>query len=344
LAMSTRGKAVLASVSAVIVVAAVGIGYLMFTGQSDAIPFLGGTRDPARCPLTGEEAANPDLAGRTALAVKIENSPESRPQAGLNEADVVYEEPVEGGITRFIAIYHCQAAERLGPIRSARFVDPVIVSQYGPAVFAYSGGVPQVIDDVASAGLQDVGYDTHPDSYVLDPNRSAPHNVYGSSRILLRAGSDRGSPPEAVFEYDEEPPARQGSKRGRELHLEFSSSSNVFWRYQRNQDRYVRFHDDTPHTAEDGQQVSAANVVVMEVRLQDTGIVDAAGNPSPEVIAVGTGRVSVLRNGRVIEGEWRRGSEGDLTELVDASGDVIPLAPGRTWVELYPNDLVVEIG
>ena len=344
MALSTRSKAVLASVSAVVVVAAAGIGYLMFTGQSDAIPFLGGTRDPVSCPLTGEEAANPDLAGRTVLAVKIENSPESRPQAGLNEADVVYEEPVEGGITRFIALYLCQTAERVGPIRSARFVDPVIVSQYGPAVFAYSGGIPQVINDIASAGLQDVGYDTHPDAYTLDPNRSAPHNVYSSTRTLFRAGSDRGSPPEAVFEYDEEPPARQGSRRGRELHLEFSSSSDVYWRYQRNQDRYVRLHGETAHTAEDGQQVAAANVVVMQVELRDTGIVDAAGNPSPEVVAVGRGRAWILRNGRVIEGEWRRGAEGDVTELVDDAGEVIPLAPGTTWVELFPSDLEVEIG
>lgn len=342
--MGTRGKAVLASLSAVIVVAAAGIGYLMFTGQSDAIPFLGGSREPARCPLTGEEAANRDLVGRTILAVKIENSPESRPQAGLNEADIVYEEPVEGGITRFIALYHCATAERVGPIRSARFVDPVVVRQYGPAVFAYSGGIPAVIQRVADAGLQDVGYDAHPDSYVLDPNRSAPHNVYSSTRMLFRTGSNRGTPPEEVFEYDEEPPAREGSRRARELHLEFSPSSNVFWRYQRNQDRYVRLHDDTPHTAEDGQQVSAANLVVMEVRLEDTGIVDAAGNPSPEVIALGSGRAWVLRNGRVVRGEWRRDSEGDVTELVDGNGDAIPLAPGRTWVELFPNDLEVEIG
>lgn len=333
----------LASVSAVIVVTAAGIGYLMFTGQSDAIPFLGGTRT-ARCPLTGEEAENSDLVGRTVLAVKIENSPESRPQAGLNEADIVYEEPVEGGITRFIALYHCDTAQRVGPIRSARFVDPVLVRQYGPAVFAYSGGIPQVIQGVADAGLQDVGYDTHPDSYAVDPNRSAPHNVYSSTRMLFRAGRDRGSPPEEVFERDEEPPAREGSRRGRELHLEFSSSSNVYWRYQRNQDRYVRLHDEIPHTAEDGEQVSAANVVVMEVQLQDTGIVDAAGNPSPEVIAVGSGRAWVLRNGRAIQGEWRRGSEGDVTQLVDRNGDVIPLAPGRTWIELFPDDLEVEIG
>lgn len=333
----------LAGVSAVIVVAAAGIGYLMFTGQSDAIPFLGGTRT-ARCPLTGEEAENPDLVGRTVLAVKIENSPESRPQAGLNEADIVYEEPVEGGITRFVALYQCDTAQRVGPIRSARFVDPVLVRQYGPAVFAYSGGIPEVIQGVADAGLQDVGYDTHPDSYAVDPNRSAPHNVYSSTRMLFRAGRDRGSPPEEVFERDEEPPAREGSRRGRELHLEFSSSSNVYWRYQRNQDRYVRLHDEVPHTAEDGEQVSAANVVVMEVQLQDTGIVDAAGNPSPEVIAVGSGRAWVLRNGRAIQGEWRRGSEGDVTQLVDRNGDVIPLAPGRTWIELFPDDLEVEIG
>lgn len=333
----------LASISAVIVVAAAGVGYLMFTGQSDAIPFLGGTRQE-RCPLTGEEVTNGNVTGRTALAVKIENSPESRPQAGLNEADVVYEEPVEGGITRFIAVYHCASADRVGPIRSARFVDPVIARQFGPAVFAYSGGIPQVIQRIADVGLQDVGYDTNPEPFVLDPNRSAPHNVYSSTRTLLQAGSDRGSPPDEVFEHDEEPPSREGSRRGRELHLDFSTSSNVFWRYQQNQGRYVRLHDDVPHTTEDGRQVAAANVVVMEVELRDTGIIDAAGNPSPEVVAVGSGRAWVLRDGRVIQGEWRRDAEGDVTQLVDRDGDVIPLAPGRTWIELFPNDREVEIG
>lgn len=345
-ALTTRAKALVGTLSAIVVVGAAAAGYLVLSGQGDAIPFLGGTRDePAICPLTNVEAEDEKAAARTPVAVKVENSSESRPQAGLNQADIVYEEPVEGGITRFIAIYHCDTASRIGPVRSARFVDPSILLQYGQPIFGYSGAAGPVINAVAQAdGVQDVRQDTHGDAYELDPNRSAPHNVYSSTRDLLRAGSKRGVAPEAVFEYDEEPPARAASKRGREVHLDFSPDADVYWRFDRPSGLYERLHGETPHTMEDGEQVTAANVVVQVVELRDSGIVDAAGNPSPEVVAVGSGDAYVLRDGRLIEGTWERGADGDVTRFLDASGEVIPLAPGRTWVELFPSDLVVEIG
>jgi hypothetical protein len=344
-AMTTRAKAIVSSLTAVVLVGGAVAGYLIFTGKTDGIPFLGGDRRPVVCPLTGEEATNEALAERTVVAVKIENISESRPQAGLNEADIVYEQPVEGGITRFIALYQCENATRLGPIRSARFVDPNVLVQYGPAIFGYSGAIPQVVSDVADTGLlQDVSQEQEADAYELDPNRSAPHNVYSSTKALLAAASDRRSAPESVFEFSEEPPARKGSKRAREVRLPFSSDADVVWRYQRAQGRYVRLHGETPHTAEDGEQVSTQNIVVMMIRLRDTGIIDAAGNPSPEVEVVGSGPVYVIRDGRVIEGTWQRPTLRDTTRFVDRNGDTIPLSPGRTWVELFPNDLEPDIG
>lgn len=91
------------------------------------------------CPLTGLDATGDGVPARPVLAVKIENSPLARPQAALNDADIVYEEPVEGGITRFIALFQCADVDRLGPVRSARTTDPDVLVQYGIPVFAYSG-------------------------------------------------------------------------------------------------------------------------------------------------------------------------------------------------------------
>lgn len=337
-ALSRRGKALLSTFLALVVVGGGVIGYLMFTGQVDAIPFLGGTRTPTTCPLTGVEPRREGQVERTAVAVKVENISSSRPQAGLNRADVVYEEPVEGGITRFIALYHCTGAQRVGPVRSARFADPRILVQLGTVIFAYSGGIQEVKDQIAATGsIHDVNYDAFPEVYQLDPNKVAPHNIYTSTADVRDAASVGREPPQQIFEFDEEPPSREESGRGRSVHLELSEVTEVDWAYRRGSGRYVRAHGAEPHTAEDGERVSATNVVVMEVRMRNTGIVDAAGNPSPEPIVVGSGRAFVFRGGRVIEGEWRRESVDEVTQLLDPDGEVIPLAPGRTWIELVPR-------
>ena len=333
------------SLAAVLAVGVAVVGFVIFTGSEDSVPFLGGTREePAECPLTGLEPEQPELAGRTAVAVKVENISAARPQAGLNEADVVFEEPVEGGITRFIAIYQCEQSPRIGPVRSARFVDPAILVQYGNPIFGYSGAAQQVKDRIADSGsLQDASQDEAPDAYELDPNLSAPHNVFTSLRALLDVGADRNAVPEPVFTYEEEPPSNQESKRGRELHLPFSPDADVFWRFARQQGVYLRAHGETDHTTEDGQQIVAENVVVQVVELQESGIVDAAGNPSPEVMATGSGNAFVFRDGRLIEGTWERPDVGEKTRFLDRNGEEIALAPGRTWVELFPRELEAEI-
>jgi hypothetical protein len=113
---------------------------------------------------------------------------------------------------------------------------------------------------------------------------------------------------------------------------------NVFWKNRNNQELYLRFHDDTLHRLEDGSPVTAANIVVMLVDREDTRITDVAGTPVSNFGVFGRGDLLVFRNGRVIEGEWRRDSPEDVTELLDRRGDVIPLAPGQTWIELFPTD------
>lgn len=340
--MTRRSRKRLFSVLAVVGVAAgVVIGYLLLTGKELSPQGLlrGKKAVPETCPLS-ELASTAGVPDRPALAVKVENLAAARPQAGLNDADVVYEEPVEGGITRFIAIYQCRDATRIGPIRSARLVDADILRQFGSPVFAFAGGVPAVLSAVEEAGAISIAFGTDSEFFQEDPNRSEPHHVFSSTAALYRGAS--GDPPDPVFSFDPDRPTSE--KRARLIHLDFSPFSNVFWKFSPKNRVWLRSHDDEPHTLEDGSKVAAVNVIVQVVEVRPSQIVDAAGNPSPEIDAVGSGKAFVFRNGRVIEGQWVRESDDDVTEFRDASGDEIPLAPGLTWIELFPSDRTIEIG
>ncbi len=316
------------------------VGYLLLTGKELSPQGLlrGKKAVPETCPLTGLESPQ-GVPDRPALGVKVENLAAARPQAGLDRADIVYEQPVEGGITRFVAIYHCRDARRIGPIRSARLVDADILRQFGTPVFAFAGGVPAVVSAVEDAGAISVGFDTAPEFFEQDPSRSRPHHVFSSTSVLY--GDAGGGTPDPVFSFDAERPT--AAKRARRVHLGFSPFADVFWQFSPKKRAWLRSHGEEPHTLENGSRVSAVNVIVQIVEVRPSQIVDVAGNPSPEIDATGSGEAFVLRNGRVLQGEWVRETEDDVTKFVDAAGSDIPLAPGVTWVELFPADGVLEI-
>jgi Protein of unknown function (DUF3048) N-terminal domain/Protein of unknown function (DUF3048) C-terminal domain len=339
LALSTRGKALIGVLVFVLAAGAAFVGYRLLT-KEEGDPIIPGVpildEAPVACPLTGLEPESGSVLDRRVLSVKIENTPEARPQMGLEEADIVYEQEAEGGITRFNVLYHCGDADRIGPIRSARPVDPAILAQFGEPLFVHSGSVDAVVEDIDEAGIEDINCNFQEDVCPRDQSREAPHDVFTSTDALRDAGKNGGVAPEPVFTFDEEEP--DGSKKGRQIHLNFSPVADVVWRYRGNQDEYLRFHGEDAHELEDGTHVSATNVVVMLVERLDTRITDSAGNPVPNFEVVGRGDLFVFRNGRVIEGTWQRETEEDPTSLLDRQGDEIPLAPGRTWVELFPTD------
>jgi Protein of unknown function (DUF3048) C-terminal domain len=160
--------------------------------------------------------------------------------------------------------------------------------------------------------------------------------VFTSTDALRDFSDTVGEAPEPVFTFSDDVP--EDAKKGRLLNLNFSPVANVFWKYRNNRDAYLRFHDEDSHELEDGSQVSAANVVVMLVDRETTRITDAAGNPVPNFDLTGRGDLIVFRNGKAIEGTWERRSDEDITQLLDRDGDEIALAPGQTWVELFPTD------
>lgn len=294
---------------------------------------------PPVCPLTGVEPRG-QVPHRPALAIKVENHPEARPQASLNDADVVVEEPVEGGYTRFIVIFHCGHSDRVGPVRSGRTTDPDYLRQLGETLLGYSGAAPGVTRHLQRSELVDVNYNVATGAYIRDAGRIAPHNLYTSTEALWKAGRGSGTRPGQLFDYSA---AWDGkAKATSTVHLPFSSVADVVWTWSRRDHVWLRSHGEAAHMLEDGSQVSATNVVIQVVEVTNGRIVDAAGNPSPSVELIGSGRAYVLRDGRVIKGRWERDRLDELTRFITKDGTEIALVPGRTWVELLPSTVEVE--
>ncbi len=349
MALTPRGKALVAG-GAVVAVLGAGVLALALTGNApaavqEALHEVGVAPAPIDpCPLTGRtlpgDKQPPD---RPVLAVKIENAPEARPQAGLEAADIVYEEPVEGGVTRFIAMYHCGDSKRLGPVRSARTTDVSVLAPLDTPLFGFAGGSNAVRNQVADADLIDLNYIDAAQRYVRDESREAPHNLYTTTKGLFKAAKSRGGAAEAIFSYSDEVEGR--SKPATGVGLLFSEAyADVNWAWDRGSAVWVRSHGSEPHMVESGRQVSTDNVVVLHVKMRASETLeDVAGFPSPELTLVGSGKAWVFRDGRVIPARWVRDGEEDLTRLETKEGDEIQLHPGTTWVELLPTSVPVVI-
>jgi hypothetical protein len=290
--------------------------------------------------LTGLPQTASQNAGRVALAVKIDNIGPARPQAGLNNADVVFEELVEGGLTRLMAVFQCQKAATVGPIRSARISDADILALLKASVLGYSGANPKDMPPIrAHSGAALVSYDNLPQYFHLDSSRPAPHNVFSATSTLLQAGLRLRSglkPPPALFTYGAIDPAAHSV---RHITLAWPDSA-ARWVWSHGtwlRDQGEHTYSMTPDTLSNGQQITATNVVILGVDIQSTGLHDVLGNASPLDVTIGSNPAWVLRDGKMIRGTWTRKTINDEITLKDAQHRVIALSPGRTWVELLPR-------
>jgi hypothetical protein len=290
-------------------------------------------------PLTGIVSYTPPAwENRPVLGVKIGNSSPERPQAGLDRADLVYEELTEGGETRFLAFFLTNTPDRLGPIRSCRTVDPSILAPIG-GLFGYSGGVAFVVQAVrAVSNVKDVGADVRDSAYYRDSARSMPYNLYTSASKLL-AGQQGAPPLRPQFDFlGSSDDIAKGGSSGRSASFSFESGDpSVRYGYDAATKSYLRFNGSSPHTTQSGTQVSFRNVLLQTVSVSDGSYNDHAGNVTHNINLLGSGRAILLRGGRAFAGTWSRSSKSDPTRFVDSSGNALRLAPGRTVVELVPS-------
>jgi hypothetical protein len=284
-------------------------------------------------PLTGL----PPAASRPALVVKIDNAPKARPQAGLNQADVVVEEKVEDGVTRFFTVFHTADADPVGPVRSARSTDLALTGALNRPLFAYSGTNATFQALVSRAPLVDVGINAASRDYSRHTDRPAPYNLYSSTSTLFRRAPAGSGPPPAWFRFRAAGQPVAGGSPATRLHVEFKGAHvTTLVDYAWDAGGWRRSQDGAAHTDAAGTQVAPANVVVQFVSYVDTGQRDRSNTAVPEAQLVGSGEAWVLTGGSVVKGSWSKPSPDAVTRLTDGAGADILLTPGRTWVELAP--------
>jgi hypothetical protein len=287
-------------------------------------------------PLTGLADGSGATASRPSIAVKIDNAPEARPQSGLDVADVVYEEVVEGGVTRFIAVFHSTAPALAGPVRSVRPMDPNVLSAYHGLV-AYSGGIPAFVSLLRQAPVQDVNVDVATDAYSWEKSRSAPHNEYVSpERLWPKAKGSNAAPPQAMFDFRAagEP---FGDADAPHVSIVYSNRANARYDWDAATGTWKRIENGTAHTTVSGAQIAPQNVVIQFVTMKTLNYVDQSGTKVVESNVVGSGDAWVLSNGRITKGRWSKASETAPTRYTDSAGNPVKLTAGRTWVHFVPT-------
>ena len=291
-------------------------------------------------PLTGQPS--PSAPAEPALSVKIDNAPTAHPQSGLNQADLVFECLVEGGMTRFLAVYQSHNAVVVGPIRSARPVDGALLRALNGGIFAYSGAAT---GEIAPAKAYSTAFlisdDSNPGPF-WRTTAAPPENVYSSTAKLRAEAARKGAHPglpSALFTYG---PLVLGSSPARRVSVVVGRTVAASWVY--NGASWLRSENGRAHLLADGQQVRTTNVVVLGVKVTRSGITDAAGNEDPFVLAYGSGAAQVFRNGIVEHGRWSRPSVTDAYTFTSTAGGALTLSPGPTWIELVPESGSVSPG
>ena len=291
-------------------------------------------------PLTGLETTAA-AAARPPVVAKIENTNAAQPQAGLEDADLVFEELVEGGVTRFFAVFHSTLPGNVGPIRSARLVDAALLP-WLDGVLLYSGARDEVQAAISRSGA-DLVIEGEPGFY-RDRSRRAPHNLFVDAAAALD-GVDRDdlAPPRWVVPFDAEPPAGErdcdspaAGCDGASLDVAMSRVYTSGWAYDPADGVYRRSQNGRVQPTASGEPIGAANVVVLGVPVGAGGCCDSAGSRYVATTTTGDGRAIVLRDGRWYEATWRREAVTDPLELL-LDGQPMALAPGSTWVHLAPS-------
>jgi hypothetical protein len=286
--------------------------------------------------INGLVVDNEELINRRVVAVKIDNHPRARPQVALNEADAVYETLVEGGITRFIALYQTQDFDKVGPNRSGRVTDTDLIKPLD-AVFQISGAQKWVRNIFAADGinvLYDNGFTTF-----RDKSRPAPHNLFASTvkireRADIKNWSDEN--PGNMFLFGDAPETGIAATK---ISMSFSGGMNANWEWDG--EGYVRSNGATAHQTVDAdgtkEQVSTDLLVALMVREFIAHNPAGSGTSLPTADTVGTGQVMVFYNGEIVEGTWSRDTDVDMFTLTNEDGTAMVIPPGRMWISLIPN-------
>lgn len=305
-----------------------------------SIPLLPEVPATVACPLCGEELNK--LPGGRPLAVIIDNLPGARPQSGLADAEVVYECPVEGGLTRLLAVFYHQTPGKVGPIRSARPYF-LTLAQELQAVLVHCGGSPESLETIEKQGLFTLDEIKNAAVFWRSAERREPNNLYSSGSELRAAVQAKGANKSVKFSSWRFASAKEKPSSGEaalQVTIKYGTAgSEVKFVYSADANKYLRYNGGQPHRdAESGEQLAAANVVV---QFADGQVQDAEGRLSLGI--TGSGRAVVFTGGQRIEAVWSKAGAGQRTVYKTAQGGKeIVFTPGPTWVEIVTSGTRVE--
>lgn len=281
------------------------------------------------CVKTANEI-NPRL-----VSVMVDNHPDALPQSGLDKASIVYEAPVEGSFTRFMALFPVDASVgKVGPIRSARPYHLDWLQEFGRPVYMHVGGSPEALDLVKQKNILDYNEFYNGAYYWRDLKRTAPHNIFTGSRQWQKIW-DNNSARSVVnysgwlFSTSSDYYFSSSEQNGEKIILAFNSKYTVEWRYVSSTKQYERFQYGGVHLMENNAKIFADTVVVQETSMK---VIDEEGRR--KINTLDGGKAVVYLEGSAIVGAWNK-IDGKTRFYV--GGNEIKLKPGKIWVEVISN-------
>jgi Protein of unknown function (DUF3048) N-terminal domain/Protein of unknown function (DUF3048) C-terminal domain len=277
---------------------------------------------PLLSPFTGERVKS---LGRV-LIVKIDNIVLARPQTGLTSADIIYVLPVEGGLTRFMAVFSSHFPPVIGPVRSTREDDIVLLRQFNRPAFAFSGAQPWLLPVVEHSRIIDL-YAGRVAGYHRDYSRIAPYNLFADTRVLLAESKRASKAHDIGFRFGSAP---AGGRRTTSMTVTYPAASYTF-RWSAAKKRWLVWMDGQPALMTSGRQLAPATVVIQYVEVRTSGFLEWGNLRPPYAVTTGRGRAIVLRNGRAYNVRWSRRYAAGGTRFT-ISGRRMTFAPGQVWV------------
>ena len=313
---------------------------ILFTSLTVIILSLTGNTDLPKLPLAKEQVKNffTGLAGenKQILVVKIDDTNAAHPQIGVESADVVYVEQVEGGLTRLAAIYTSKLPPLIGPIRSARISDIELLAQFGRVGFAYSGAQSKMRPVIAAANLENLSAERNPPSiYGKDPDRPGPVDMILKPDLLLeRANANPKIRIEtataSVFPFGDAP---KGETNTAVAKVKWPSAKYEL-RWDSTNEKWLIYFNEKPNMAANGEHLYADTAIIQIVSITPSIYGDKFGEITPFSKTIGSGKAVMLRDGFSYQIRWQRNLESDVTTWMSEDGGVANFKPGRTWIFL----------
>ena len=318
----------------------------------------GAVDSPAIWSLTGLPGPD-DAQLKPILVVKVENNSIVRPQTGLDRADLIFEELVEGGASRFAAVFQSNIPDEVGPVRSVRHVDVSLAAPIAD-VFAFSGGAKRTMKYV---GLELPTTMSQVREGAPGMNRkpgvSAPNNLFLDTKQMFSAVAEYDTPSSGFFvpsPMSAAVPVPSSSatavpvvpapvgKTVNTVEVAFSTLAKPNWKWNAADKLWMRSEGSNPFNNIDGSQFGTNNLVIIEIREVDAGYKGSTGGYVPRSVTSGSGRGWVLSNGQAVEVKWNKPSVVSQMELSDTNGNPFTMPTGRTWVELLPVETTGKYG